>query len=227
MLAALQDRTQYRPTTDSALMKWIVRHAAWLIPRFRGNDVQSPFYRATGGPYRGKLLEFGESVLAHLPEVGKDLGIPHRSWLTDGNPLCGWARATSQTSIWLELTKELCHSVRRLAEQSWSEEDLRAVVETPQRPKTPTADIQFAAEPLALLHAPEDDKEEPTAEHEEDEEMQGKPLDTKETPGVSSSGRGEKRTETQENMSVKKRVMMKSPKRPATPVSPPDDPVKR
>ena len=84
----------------------------------------------------------------------KDLGIPHRSWLTDGNPLCGWARATSQTSIWLE-------------------EDLRAVVETPQRPKTPTADIQFAAEPLALLHAPEDDKEEPTAEHEEDEEMQG------------------------------------------------------
>ena len=35
MLAAPQDRTQYRPTTDSALMKWIVRHAAWLIPRFR------------------------------------------------------------------------------------------------------------------------------------------------------------------------------------------------
>ena len=53
------------------------------------------------------------------------------------------------------------------------------------------------------------------------------PVDTKETPGVSSSSRGEKRTETQENMSVKKRVMMKSPKRPATPISPPDDPVKR
>ena len=34
-LAALQDRTQHRPTTDSALMKWIVRHAAWLLPRFR------------------------------------------------------------------------------------------------------------------------------------------------------------------------------------------------
>ena len=35
-----------------------------------------------------------------------DLGIPHRRWLTDGNPQCGWARATSQTSIWSELTKE-------------------------------------------------------------------------------------------------------------------------
>ena len=69
--------------------------------------MQSTFYRAMGGPYRGKLLEFGESVLAHLPEVGKDLGIPRRSWLTDGNLLCDWAKATSQRSIWSELTKEL------------------------------------------------------------------------------------------------------------------------
>ena len=76
MLAALPERTQYRPTTDSALMRWIVRHVAWLIPRFRANDVQSTFHRAMGGPYRGRLLEFGESVLAHLPEVGKGPGNP-------------------------------------------------------------------------------------------------------------------------------------------------------
>ena len=76
MLAALQERTQYRPTTDSALMKWIVQHAAWLIPRFRANDVHSPFYRAMGGPYRGRLLELGASVLAHLPEVGRGSGNP-------------------------------------------------------------------------------------------------------------------------------------------------------
>ena len=54
MLEAMQDRTQHRPTTDSALMKWIVRHAAWLIPRFRSDDAESPFYRAMVGPYRGK-----------------------------------------------------------------------------------------------------------------------------------------------------------------------------
>ena len=66
MLAARQDRTQYRPTSDSSLMKWIVRHAGWFIPRFRGtcNGVAR---------YRGKALEFGESVLAHLPEVGKGI----------------------------------------------------------------------------------------------------------------------------------------------------------
>ena len=122
-------------------------------------------------------------------------------------------------------------SVRRLAEHSWSEENFRAVVETPQRPKTTSADIPPAAEPLAIPHEPpeadEDAKEEATGEQEEDDEMQGEPVDTKETPGTSSSGKGEKRTETQENVPVKKRLMMKSPKRPATPVSPPDDPVKR
>ena len=71
MLAAMQEHTQYRPSADNAMMRWIVRHAAWLIPRFRGSEVQSPFYRAMGGPYRGKLVDFGETVLAHLPEVGK------------------------------------------------------------------------------------------------------------------------------------------------------------
>ena len=76
MLATPKDRTQYRPTTDSALMKWIVRHTAWLTPRFWGNDAQSPFCGAMGGAYRGKVLEFGESVLAHLPEVGKGVGNP-------------------------------------------------------------------------------------------------------------------------------------------------------
>ena len=66
----------------------------WLIPRFRGNDV-SPLHRAMGGPYRGMLLEFGESVLAHLPEVGKGSGNPAPKL------------AYSWTSIWSELTKEL------------------------------------------------------------------------------------------------------------------------
>ena len=122
-------------------------------------------------------------------------------------------------------------SVRRLAEHSWSEENLRAVVETPQRSKTTSADIPPAAEPLALPRGPpeaaEDAKEEPTGEQEDDDEMQEEPVDAKEAPGTSSAGRGDKRTEPQENVPVKKRLMMKSPKRLATPVSPPGDPVKR
>ena len=65
-------------------------------------------------------------------------------------------------------------SVRRLAEHSWSEDNFRAGVVTPQKPKTTTADITPAAGPLAP-HAPqeepEDGEEEPTAEPEEDEEI--------------------------------------------------------
>ena len=151
----------------------------------------------------------------------RDLGILHRSWLTDGNPLCGWATATSHTSTWSELTKGVvcARSVRRIAEHSWSEENLRAVVETPQRLKTTIAEIPPAAEPLALPHEPPeaagDAKEEPTGEQEEDDEMQGGPVGTREAPGTSSSGRGEKRTETIDDEITEKR--------PATS----DDPVKR
>ena len=107
MLAAMQEHTKYRPSADNALMRWIVRHAAWLIPRFRGGEIQSPFYRAMGGPYRGKLVEFGETVLAHLPEVEeKDLEIQHQNWQTDGNLACGWERATSQTNTLSEQMME-------------------------------------------------------------------------------------------------------------------------
>ena len=145
--------------------------------------------------------------------------------------VAGQERPHRRASVRTDEGAENARSVRRLAEHSWSEENLGAVVETPQRPKTTIVDIPPAAEPLALPHEPpeaaEDEKKEPAAEQEEDEEIQGEPVDIKETPGVSSSGRGEKRTETQENVSVKKRVMMKSPKRPATPVSPPDEPVYR
>ena len=115
MLAALQERTQYRPTTDSALMKWIVRHAAWLIHRFRGNDAQTPFYRAVRGPYRGKLLEFGESVQVFSPFLRwSQMVLTHVKWpnvvLYDGcwRPLCpywhsGRGRAAMWARVWFTL----------------------------------------------------------------------------------------------------------------------------
>ena len=65
-----------------------------------------PFHRAMGGPYRGKLVELGETVLAHLPQVGKDLEIPHQNWQTDGNQACGWKRATSRMNTLSEQMME-------------------------------------------------------------------------------------------------------------------------
>ena len=61
----------------------------------------------------------------------------------------------------------------------------------------------------------------------EDHEMEGETLPEPDTAVMSSSSPGEKRTETQENVFVKRRLMAKSPKRPITSVPPPEDPVKR
>ena len=132
MLAAMQEHTKYRPSADNALMRWIVRHAAWLIPRFRGSEVQSPFYRAMRGPYRGKLVEFGETILAHLPEVGKGSGNPAPK-LADRWKSGVWLGKSDLTDEHLVRTDDgVVHarSVRRLAENSWSEENFKAVVET-------------------------------------------------------------------------------------------------
>ena len=66
----------------------------------------------------------------------------------------------------------------------------------------------------------------PDKPDDEDHEMEGETLPEPATAATSSSSRGEKRTETQENVFVKRRLMAKSPKRPITLVPPPEDPVK-
>ena len=90
-----------------------------------------------------------------------------------------WLGKSDLTDEHLVITYEgvVCaRNVRRLAERSWSVENLREVVETPQRPKTTIEDIPPAAEPLAIPHEPqeadEEAKEEPTRQQEEDDEMQ-------------------------------------------------------
>ena len=73
----------------------------------------------------------------------------------------------------------------------------------------------------------DEDGETPDKPDDEDHEMEGETLPEPDTVATSSSSRGEKRTETQENVFVKRRLMAKSPKRPITLAPPPEDPVKR
>ena len=171
MLTAMQEHTQCRPPADNALMRWIVRHAAWLIPRFRGSEVQSAFCRAMGGPYRGKLVEFGETVLAHLPEVGKGSGNPARK-LADRWKSGVWLGKSDLTDEHLVRTDDrvvYARSVRRLAENSWSEEDLKAVVE----PRSMTTDD--AADPRVVVEVHE--QENPNEEANENDDDSGETPD--------------------------------------------------
>ena len=73
-----------------------------------------------GGRYREKLVEFGETVLAHLPEVGKDLEIQHQNWQTDGHLACGWGKSdlTDEHLVRTDDGVMYARSVRRLAENS-------------------------------------------------------------------------------------------------------------
>ena len=213
-------------------MRWIVRHEAWLIPRFRGSEAQSPFYRAMGGQYRGKLVEFGETVLAHLPEVGKGSGNPARK-LADRWKSGVWLGKSDITDEHLVRTDDgvvYARSARRLAENSWSEENLKAVVETPQKPRSTTTDDATDPRVVPEVHEQENPNEEanendgesgetPNKPDDEDHEMEGETLPKPDTAATSSSSRGERRTETL--------LMAKSPKRPITSVPPPEDPVKR
>ena len=129
-------------------------------------------------------------------------------------------------------------SVRRLAEHSWSEENLRSVTETPQKPRSTTtddaADLRAVPEVHEHVHQDEEandndgeDEESPDTADDEDHDMERETLLEPDTTATSSSSPGEKRTETQENVFVKKQLMTKSPKRPITLVPPPQDRVKR
>ena len=171
-----------------------------------------------------------KQFLHTLQRSERDLEIPHRSWQTDGNLACGWERATSQTSTLSERTMEL--------ENSWSEENLKSVIETPQKPRSTTTDDTADPRAVPEVHEHENQDEEANDNDGEDEEsldkpddedhdMEGETLPEPDTTATSSSSRAKKRTETQENVFVKRRLMTKSPKRPITLVPPPEDPVKR
>ena len=125
------------------------------------------------------------------------------------------------------------------------EENLRSVVETSQKPRSTATDDSAGLRvlpPVPEVHEHDNENEEMNEDENKDEKPPDKPEDDDHdmqeemllepdtrttTTGTSSSSRGEKRTETQENVFVKERLTMKSPTRPVTPVPPPEDPVKR
>ena len=81
--------------------------------------------------------------------VGKGSGNP-APMLADRWKSAVWLGKSDLTDEHLVRTDKgvvYARSVRRLAEHRWSEENFRAAVETPQRPKTTIADIPPAAEP--------------------------------------------------------------------------------
>ena len=143
------------------------------------SDVQSPFYRAMGGQYRGTLVAFGETVLAHLPEVGKGSGNPAPK-LADRWKSSVWLGKSDLTDEHFVRTDDgvvYVRSVRRLAEKRWSEESLKAVIETPQKPRSMTTDNATVPRAVPEVHEHENQKDEANENDDEDGETLDKPDD--------------------------------------------------
>ena len=139
--------------------------------------MQSPFYRAIGGPYREKLLEFGESVLAHFPEVGTGSGNPAPK-LADSWKSAVWLGKSHLTDEHLFRTDDVyARSARRLAEYSWSEENHSS------SSRNTTAELDDSGHSSCSRTSRSSScstrstwkmrRREPTAKPEDDEEMQG------------------------------------------------------
>ena len=117
-------------------------------------------------------------------------------------------------------------------------ENLKAVVETPQKPRSMTTDDALDPRVVPEAHERESPNEEanenddesgeiPDKPEDEDHEMEGETLPEPDTAATSSSSRGEKRTETQENVFVKRRLMLSHQSDRLHSSPPPEDPVKR
>ena len=133
-------------------MKWIVRHAAWLIPRFRGGGVWRSSSCTSSRGWNG--------IWKFRTEVGRwKSGV----WL-------GKSDLTDEHLVRTDDGVVYARSVRRLAEHSWSEENLRSVTETPQKPRSTTTDD--AADPRAVpeVHEHVNQDEEANDNDGEDEE---------------------------------------------------------
>ena len=218
MLAAMQERTQYIPTVDNALMMWIVRHAAWLIPRFRGNNVQSPFYRAMGGPYRGKAggiwrncsctsSRSWKGIWKSRTEAGRQMDICR---VAGQERLHGRTPCSNRRRELYVL--EVCDDLQNTAGQKKNFDQSSRLHRSRGRQQQ-TMQLIFEQYQQYANMTTRNEKP-PDKPEDDDHDMQGEMLTEPDTTTTTSSGRGEKRPETQENVFTKKRVMTKSPKRP-------------
>ena len=67
MKLAFEDRFKLRLGSSSAIMKWLVEHAANTINRCAlGPDGKTPYQRLHGHPYNGCSIEFGEKNFTTL-----------------------------------------------------------------------------------------------------------------------------------------------------------------
>ena len=79
MWLSLQDVLREKLPSDSILIAWLIRHAAWCLTRFQvKNDGRKAFVRVLVKTYTNQVLPFGERVMYKYTSV--PTGNPDQRW---------------------------------------------------------------------------------------------------------------------------------------------------
>ena len=66
---ALQADAHVMLEPASVASTWLVRHASWLLARYRTWHGQTPYFREHGVEYHGPVSRFGKRVWARVPRA--------------------------------------------------------------------------------------------------------------------------------------------------------------
>ena len=85
MWLSLENLLQQKLRSDSILVAWLIRHAAWSLTRFQvKNDARTAFVRVFGKAYTSQVLPFGERVMykyTAVPTGILDQRCGHGTWV--------------------------------------------------------------------------------------------------------------------------------------------------
>ena len=85
MWLPLENRLQEKLPSDSILIAWLIRHAAWCLTRFQvKNDGKTAFVCVFGKAYTSQVLPFGDRVMykyTSVPTGNLDQRWDHGIWV--------------------------------------------------------------------------------------------------------------------------------------------------
>ena len=85
MWLSLEGQLQEKLPSDSTLIAWLIRHAAWSLTRFQvKDDGRTAFVRVFGKAYTSQVLPFGERVMykyTSVPAGNFDQRWGHEIWV--------------------------------------------------------------------------------------------------------------------------------------------------
>ena len=152
--SCLEERISAKIEPTSALIQWMLPHAAWVMKAMiKGNDGKTAWQRTRGRPFAKELLGFGETCLYKLPMKGPQAQRRGNIENTMAKGIVlGFQGDTSEYILATDHGIVRSRSINRLPFASrWVPETLAGIKSTPQNQFTaPDAEARFPSAPDVL-----------------------------------------------------------------------------